>query len=97
MGCCIPTISNWSTTVEINGRGDVDLSAQALDFHLEPMAKRGLPGLKLVDVGVPFYVKGPWAKPSYGPDAKALVKTLANKPVDVIRNPGQALKSLFGR
>jgi len=86
-----------SDAVEISGNGDVDLSGQTLDFHLEPMAKRGLPGLKLVDIGVPFYVKGPWTKPSYGPDAKALVKTLANKPVDIVRNPGQALKSLFGR
>ncbi len=83
--------------VEMNGSGDVDFSAHALEFHLEPVAKRGIPGLKLVDVGIPFYVKGPWNKPSYGPDARALAKTLVNKPVDVLRNPGQALKSLFGR
>jgi len=86
-----------SDAVEISGNGDVDLAAETIDFHLEPVAKRGLPGVKLVDVGVPFYVKGPWAKPSYGPDARALAKTIANKPVDIIKNPGQALKSLFGR
>jgi AsmA protein len=83
--------------VEMSGRGDVDFSTHALEFHLEPVAKRGIPGLKLVDVGIPFYVKGPWNKPSYGPDARALAKTLVNKPVDVLRNPGEALKSLFGR
>jgi len=83
--------------VEMDGRGDVDFSAHAIEFHLEPVAKRGIPGLKLVDVGIPFYVKGPWNKPSYGPDARALAKTLVNKPIEVLRNPGEALKSLFGR
>jgi hypothetical protein len=57
----------------------------------------------MVDIGVPFYVKGPWAKPSYGPDARALVRTLAEKlengattPIDVLKNPGLSLKSIFG-
>jgi hypothetical protein len=59
--------------------------------------------VKLVDIGVPFYVKGPWAKPSYGPDARALAKTIAEKlengatsPLDLLKNPGSTLKSLFG-
>jgi len=83
--------------VDMNGKGDVDLNAHAIEFHFEPVAKRGLPGVKLVDIGVPFYVKGPWEKPSYGPDTRALAKSLVNKPVDIVKNPGAALKSLFGR
>ena len=66
-------------SVEMTGRGDVDLSAQTLEFHFVPKAVQGLPGVKLVDIGVPFYVKGPWTKPSYGPDARALAKTIVEK------------------
>jgi len=89
--------------VEMNGRGDVDFSAETLEFHFVPKAVKGIPGLKLVDIGVPFYVKGPWNKPGYGPDARALAKTIVEKlengatsPLDLIKNPGSTLKSLFG-
>jgi len=42
-----------SSVVEINGKGTVDLPNHALDFYLEPKAKKGIPGLKLVDIGIP--------------------------------------------
>ena len=90
-------------TVEMTGRGDVDFNSQQLEFHLEPRAKKGIPGLQLVDIGVPFYVKGPWNKPSFGPDAGGLAKGIVNKlgddaklPADLLKNPGQTLRSLFG-
>jgi AsmA protein len=90
-------------TVEMTGTGDVDFNTQQLEFHLEPRAKKGIPGLQLVDIGVPFYVKGPWTKPSFGPDARNLAKGIVNKlgddaqlPADLLKNPGQTLKSLFG-
>ncbi len=90
-------------TVEMTGKGTVDLSARALEFHFEPKAKRGIPGLNLVDIGVPFYVKGPWDKPSYGPDAGGLAKSVINKlgddaklPLDVLKDPKGALNSFFG-
>lgn len=89
--------------VEMSGRGDVDFSAETLEFHFVPKAAKGIPGLKMVDIGVPFYVKGPWTKPGYGPDARALVKTIAEKlengatsPIDLLRNPGLSLRSIFG-
>ena len=89
-------------TVEMTGRGDVDLAAETMEFHFVPKAVRGIPGLRLVDIGVPFYVKGPWAKPGYGPDAQALAKTIVEKlkdgatsPLDFVKNPGLSLKSLF--
>jgi len=92
-----------SDVVEMNGQGDVDLAAQTLDFRFEPVAKRGIPGLKLVDIGIPFLVKGPWAKPSYGPDPRGIAKAVVNKlgqgvnaPVDIVKDPAGALKSLFG-
>ncbi len=90
-------------TVEMTGQGDVDFSAETLEFHFVPKAVKGIPGLKLVDIGVPFYLKGPWAKPGYGPDARALAKTIVQKledgvtsPLDLIKNPGLSLKSIFG-
>ncbi|HEY4266001.1 MAG TPA: AsmA family protein [Micropepsaceae bacterium] len=90
-------------TVEMNGRGNVDLNARTLEFHFEPKAVKGIPGLKLVDIGVPFYVKGPWDKPGYGPDVRGLAKTIVEKlengatsPLDVLTQPGLSLKSLLG-
>jgi AsmA protein len=92
-----------SDVVEMNGQGDVDLAAETVDFRFAPVAKRGIPGLKLVDIGIPFVVKGPWAKPSYGPDPRGIAKAVVNKlgqgvnaPVDIVKDPAGALKSLFG-
>jgi AsmA protein len=92
-----------SDTVDMSGQGDVDLGAQTLDFRFEPVAKRGIPGLKLVDIGIPFMVKGPWAKPSYAPDPRGIARAVVNKlgqgataPVDIVKDPAGALKSLFG-
>jgi AsmA protein len=90
-------------TVEMNGRGNVDLNNRTLEFHFEPKAVKGIPGLKLVDIGVPFYVKGPWEKPGYGPDVRGLAKSVVEKlqsgatsPLDVLTQPGLSLKSILG-
>ena len=89
--------------VELNGRGDVDLSAHTVEFHFEPKAVRGIPGLQLVDIGVPFFVKGPWDKPSFGPDVRGLAKAVVEKlengattPFDLLTHPGLSLKSILG-
>ena len=82
-----------SDAVAMNGQGDIDLSAQTIDFRFEPASGRN---------GIPFFVKGPWAKPSYGPDARGLARSVVNRlsqggtPAEVMKNPGAALKSLFG-
>ena len=56
------------------------MAPQTVDFRFEPVAKRGIPGLKLVDIGIPFLVKGPWTKPSYGPDPRGVArKAVVNK------------------
>jgi AsmA protein len=89
--------------VELNGRGDVDLSGHTVEFHFEPKAVRGIPGLQLVDIGVPFFVKGPWDKPSFGPDVRGLAKAVIEKlengattPLDLLTQPGLSLKSILG-
>jgi AsmA protein len=92
-----------SPAVQMSGHGDVDLSARALEFHFEPKAAKGIPVLRLADIGAPFYVKGPWDRPSYGPDVRNLAKSIAHKlgdgatlPLDVLTRPGLSLKSLLG-
>ena len=89
--------------VELNGRGDVDLGRQTLEFHFEPKTSKGVPGLKLADIGVPFYVKGPWNKLGYGPDVRGIAKGIVEKlqsgaasPVDLLTEPGLSLKSILG-
>ena len=89
--------------VEMSGDGTVDLAERQMDLHFVPRAKQGIAGLKTVDIGIPFYVKGPWTKPSYGPDTRNLAKGIVNAignggaiPPDILKNPGNALRSLFG-
>jgi AsmA protein len=92
-----------SPAVEMSAKGTVDIPNKQIEFHFEPKAKKGIPGLKLVDIGVPFYAKGPWDNPNYGPDAGGIAKNVVDKlgqgaalPVDLLKNPGGTLKSLFG-
>ena len=61
-------------TLEMSGKGDVDFTAHVIDLHFEPKANKGIPGIKLVDVGVPFTVKGQWNHPNYIPDVGGLAK-----------------------
>ena len=89
--------------VQMSGHGDVDLSARALEFHFEPRPVKVVSGLGLADIGAPFYVKGPWEKPSYGPDVRNLAKGIAEKlrsggvpVIDVLTRPGLSLKSILG-
>jgi AsmA protein len=92
-----------SDIVTMNGQGDIDLSAQTIDFRFEPAAGRSGPG-------VPFFVRGPWTKPSYGPDPRGVARALINRlgggqaggqgaggvPAEALKDPAGALKSLFG-
>jgi AsmA protein len=90
-----------SEAVEMTGQGDIDLAAQTIDFRFEPVAKRGVPNL-----GIPFLVKGPWTKPTYGPDPRGVARAVVNRlgggqggggvPAEVLKDPAGALKSLFG-
>jgi len=85
--------------VEIDGTADIDLPAQRLELHFDP---RPAPGRHNSGIGVPFYVKGPWAKPSFGPDTHAVAKTLlkradAANTLDLLTRPGLSLKSILGR
>ena len=92
-----------SPVVQMSGHGDVDLSARALEFHFEPRPAKAVTGLRLADIGAPFYVKGPWEKPAFGPDVRSLAKSVAEKlgsgaapALDILTRPGLSLKSILG-
>lgn len=93
--------------VEMTGAGTVNLATRQIDFRFEPHALQGVPGLNLVDIGIPFYVRGSWDNPSFAPDtaglAKGIVGTIGglggkavNLPAEVLKAPGDVLHSLFG-
>jgi uncharacterized protein involved in outer membrane biogenesis len=93
--------------VEMTGAGTINLASRQIDFRFEPRALKGIPGLSLIDIGIPFYVRGSWEDPSFSPDtaglAKGLVGTVgslgskaAELPGAVLRAPGDVLDSLFG-
>jgi AsmA protein len=92
-----------NSEAQMNGAGNVDLAGETLEFHFEPKATNGIVGLKLVDIGVPFYVKGPWNRLSFGPDVRGLAKAVVEKlqdgataPLDLLTKPGLSLKSILG-
>lgn len=93
--------------VEMTGAGTINLATRQIDFRFEPRALQGVPGLNLVDIGIPFYVRGSWDNPSFAPDTAGLAKGLVgvvgglgNKaaaiPGAVLKAPGDVLNSLFG-
>ena len=69
--------------VRITGSGDIDLGARTLNFRVEPKAvlnRQGQGGARdAAGLGVPFQVSGPWTKPSYKADLKALAGTLVQQ------------------
>ncbi len=98
-------------TFNMTGAGTVNLATQQVDFHIVPKAQLGVPGVNLLDIGVPFYVKGTIDNPSLDPDpagiAKGLVGSVGDTATGVVGAvggtatkalgvPGKALKSLFG-
>lgn len=93
--------------VEMTGAGTIDLASRQIDFRFEPRALKGVPGLNLVDIGIPFFVRGSWDDPSFAPDpaglAKGIVGTVGGLggkavklPSQVLKAPGDVLHTLFG-
>jgi uncharacterized protein involved in outer membrane biogenesis len=100
-----------SPTINMTGAGTVDLASQQVSFHIVPKAQLGVAGVNLVDIGIPFYVRGTIDNPSFDPDpagiAKGVVGTVAGTATGVVNTvgdtatkalsvPGNAIKSLFG-
>ena len=98
-------------TFNMTGAGTINLASQQVDFHIVPKAQLGVAGVNLLDIGVPFYVKGTIDNPSFDPDpagvAKGLVGSVGETATGVVSTvggtatraldvPGNAIKSLFG-
>lgn len=82
--------------VRITGGGDIDLGSRTLNFRVEPKAvlsREGQGGAKsAAGLGIPFLVSGPWTKPSYKPDMKAVAGAL----MDQVTNGSGGLGGLLG-
>ncbi len=97
-------LSMVSPAVLLTGTGVVNLVNHQIDFHLVPTARQGIPGLSLVDIGIPFHVGGTWENPTYAPDPSNLATGIVHRleggatrlPSEILKAPGAALKSLFG-
>lgn len=81
--------------VRITGSGDINLGPRTLEFHIVPKlvaTSQGQGGTReATGLSVPFMVSGPWTKPSYRPDMKALGGAV----VEQLKS-GQGLGGLLG-
>jgi AsmA protein len=91
--------------VRLTGAGTVDVAGQRLDYRVDPRAvgsSEGQGGKQdLKGVGIPFLIKGPWARLTYAPDLSGLANTAIDSiikgedPLDAIKNQ-TGLDQLFG-
>ena len=86
-----------SPILTIAANGDINLANRTLDVHLAPKGMRGLP---IPDVGLPFIISGSWDHLHYGADVKGLATSImrgvTESPIETIKNPGKTLKSILG-
>jgi uncharacterized protein involved in outer membrane biogenesis len=100
-----------SPAFNMTGAGTVNLASRQVDFHVVPKAQLGVAGVNLIDIGVPFYVRGTIDNPSFDPDPAGVAKGLVGSvgetatgvagavggtATKVLDVPGNAIKSLFG-
>lgn len=91
--------------VRLSGAGSVDVARQMLDYRVDPRAVRSSEGQggkqDLKGIGIPFLIKGPWARLSYAPDLTGLTNTAIDSiikgedPLEAIKNQ-TGLDQLFG-
>lgn len=94
-----------SPFVRLSGAGTVDVAGQRLDYRVEPRAVRSSEGQGGKNdqrgIGIPFLIKGPWARLSYTPDLSGIANTALESiikgedPLDAIKNQ-TGLDQLFG-
>lgn len=92
--------------VRLSGAGTVDIAGQRLDYRVDPRAVSSSEGQggkhDIKGVGIPFLIKGPWAKLSYAPDLAGLTNTAIDSiikgedPLEAIKNQ-TGLDQLFGK
>ncbi len=90
--------------MKTSGAGTVDVGNREIDFRIVPKATASLGKFKLVDIGVPFRIKGPWRHVRYTPDVGGIVSGILNAPLDRLlgdpkkkhKTVGDALKNMLG-
>jgi len=82
--------------MRVTGNGDINLGQRILAFRIEPKlvaTREGQGGASAATgISVPFLISGPWLKPSYKPDMKALGATI----IDQVKNGGSGIGGLLG-
>ncbi len=91
--------------VRLSGAGTVDVAGQRLDYRVEPRAVRSSEGQggknDLRGIGIPFFIRGPWARLTYAPDLSGIANTALESiikgedPLDAIKKE-TGLDQLFG-
>ena len=85
--------------IRISGGGDVNLGAQTMDMKIIPKAVKTIEGQggkqEVAGVGIPFHIKGEWAKLKFVPDLGGLVQDQIDKALGGAKLPD--LGSLFGQ
>lgn len=90
--------------IKTSGAGDVDVGNRTIDFRIVPKTSATLGKFKLVDIGVPFRIKGPWRHVHYTPEIGGIVSGILNAPLDRLlgkpqkkhKTVGDALKNMLG-
>jgi AsmA protein len=69
--------------IRVTGSGDINLGPRTLQFEVVPKlvsSQQGQGGAaNAAGLAVPFQISGPWTKPNYKPDLKALGSSLVNQ------------------
>ena len=86
--------------VRIAGSGDINLGPRTLNFRIEPkvvMTGAGQGGARdAAGIGIPFQISGPWEKPSYRPDLKAVGGAIVNQLTGATGGVGNLLGNVLG-
>ncbi|PKQ05186.1 MAG: AsmA family protein [Alphaproteobacteria bacterium HGW-Alphaproteobacteria-12] len=94
-----------SPLIRVAGAGTVNILEKTLNYRVEPKLAASLEGqggaTDVKGIEVPVIISGPWAKPRFAPDLKAIIQNRGNigETIKSIKEDGGAglLKSLMGQ
>ena len=86
--------------VRIAGSGNINLGPRTIDFRIEPKVVATVAGQggarDAAGIGIPFQISGPWEKPSYRPDLKAVGGAIINQLTGAPGGVGSLLGNVLG-
>ncbi len=86
--------------LRMSGSGLINLGTQTVDLRVTPKAVAAIEGQGSAPgasgLGLPFVVKGPWAKLSFTPDLAGAAQALVQRQVQAVLQGGQGVGDLVG-